>query len=175
MYRDIPKPQPDEHAAYTIMYYDLIPDDGRVLDHLATSVGALRALVAPMSPEKLSTPWKEGEWTIKEIILHIIDDERIFAYRALRFARGDDTDLPGFDQDTYVEPSRANERSIDSLFEEYESVRAGTLTLFASFDEEALLRKGTADGNPMSVRAAAYHIAGHAKHHEVSIRENYGE
>lgn len=170
----IPKPEPGEYAPYTVMYFDVIPDDGLVLDHLRDQVTALRELVAGVDDRALSTPHAPGEWTIKQILLHIIDDERIYAYRALRIARGDQTDLPGFEQDDYIEPSQANTRSIDSLLHEFETVRHATLSLFENLPEDALVSSGVANGHRMSVRAAAYHIAGHAMHHIVSIRENYG-
>jgi uncharacterized damage-inducible protein DinB len=155
------------------MYIDLLPDDGLVLKHLRDNLDVVKAAVSHLSDEQLCTPHAPGEWTIKEILLHVVDDERIYAYRALRFARNDATDLPGFDQDPYATYSEANARSLDSLFAEYDSVRAATLTLFENLPDAAFTRAGTADGNRVSVRALAYHIAGHELHHLNSIRENY--
>ena len=102
-----------------------------------------------------------------------MDDERIYAYRALRFARNDQTELPGFEQDDYTKFSRANERSIASILEEYEAVRNATITLFDGFPEEAFLRTGIANKNAVSVRALANHIAGHELHHLNIIKEKY--
>ena len=113
------------------------------------------------------------EWTIKEILVHMIDDERIYCYRALRFAGNDKTELPGFEQDEYVPYSGANNRELEAIIEEFISVRNATITFFESLDEDALTRKGVGSGNIMSVRAAAYHIAGHELHHINSIKENY--
>ena len=114
-----------------------------------------------------------GEWTIKEILVHIIDDERIYCYRALRFTRNDITELPGFEQDDYVPYSGANGRELEAILEELVTVRKATLSFFQSLDDGALTRKGIGSGNIMSVRAAAYHIAGHELHHVNSIKENY--
>lgn len=171
--RTIPKPLEGEFAPYAIMYIGLLPDDGLVLDHIRDNLKVVTDLVHPLSEAQLTTPFAEGEWTIKEILLHIIDDERIYAYRALRAARNDHTELPGFDQEQFVTYSDANHRSLESLFEEYASVRAATLTLFNNLPDEALTRASIANGHAMSVRAAAYHIAGHELHHLNSIKQNY--
>jgi uncharacterized damage-inducible protein DinB len=172
--RRIDKPQAGEYTPYTIMYIDLVPDDGLVLEHLRTSETALLDFIRAFPNEKLSVPWKAGEWTIKEILVHIIDTERIFAYRALRIARNDMTELPGFEQDDYVSYSAANNRELEDILAEYQTVRAATISLFQSLTDEALLRQGRSGGNPLSVRAALYIIAGHEPYHVVSIRENYG-
>ena len=169
----IAKPNEGEYAPYTIMYIGLLPADGKVLHHLQDNLAKTIAFARTFSEEQLITPCAEGEWTIKEILVHIIDDERIYGYRALRYARNDKTELPGFEQDDYVPYSNANGRSLDSILEELTAVRQATITLFNSFDEDALLRKGIGSGNIMSVRAAAYHIAGHELHHLKSIKENY--
>jgi uncharacterized damage-inducible protein DinB len=155
------------------MYLDLVPNDGQVLTHLQNNVAQVTELVRGFTNKQLSTPCASGEWTIKEILVHIIDDERIFAYRALRFARNDSTELPGFEQDDYVPQSRANKRDIEDILAEHGAVRQATIALFNSFDEDMLVRKGVGSGNALSVRAAAYHIAGHELHHIASIEENY--
>ncbi|MCB0223229.1 MAG: DinB family protein, partial [Anaerolineae bacterium] len=95
----IPKPQEGEYAPYTIMYIGLLPDDGRVLAHLQDNLQTMLSFIRSFPAERLTYRWAEGEWTIKEILVHVSDDERIYAYRALRFARGDATELPGFEQD----------------------------------------------------------------------------
>jgi uncharacterized damage-inducible protein DinB len=123
--------------------------------------------------EKLTYRYAKNKWTIKEILVHIIDDERIYAYRALCFARNDKTELPGFEQDDYALFSNANERSIENILNEYEAVRNATITLFESFDEAALLRKGIANKNGATVRALGYHLAGHELHHINIIKEKY--
>ena len=171
--RKIPKPKEGEYAPYTIMYIGLLPDDGLVLQHMKDQVTATRDFILSFPKDKLTQPCAEGEWTIKEILVHIIDDERIYGYRALRFARNDTTELPGFEQDDYVHYSKANDRSLENILEELTTVRQATISLFNSFDEETLTRVGIGSGNVMSVRAAAYHIAGHELHHLNSIKEHY--
>src|SRR5262245_51955697 len=128
--RTIPKPAPGEYAPYAIMYIDLLPDDGLVLGHLRNNLDMMKALVSGLPQAKLVTPWAEGEWTVKEILVHIIDDERIYTYRALRSARNDHTEIPGFDQDFFAAESFANQRSLNDIFEEYAAVRAATITFF---------------------------------------------
>lgn len=171
--RKISKPEAGEFAPYASMYIDLLPDDGRVLEHLRNNFEEVRRLVASLSEDELHHRYAPGKWSIKEILVHIVDDERIYAYRALRFARGDRTELPGFEQDDYAPTSRADERSLASIMIEYEAVRAATIAMFDGLPAEAFERPGLADGNPMSVRAAAYHIAGHELHHLKIIRERY--
>lgn len=171
--KPIEKPVAGEFAPYASMYIDLLPDDGRVLDHLRENVIVTTRWIRALPAETLVRRSAPDKWTIKEILLHISDDERIYAYRALRFARGDKTELPGFEQDDFVAASGANQREVDDLLDELATVRAATISLFNGFDADALLRRGIASGNAMSVRAIAYHIAGHELHHVKVIREKY--
>ena len=171
--RRIEKPAEGEYEPYTISYIGLIPDDGLVLEHLRTNFRQTRDLVVSLSNEQLAYRYAEGKWTIKEILAHIIDDERIYAYRALRFARNDGTELPGFDQDEYARYSGANERCVNDLLDELRAVREGTIVLFKYLPDDALVRQGIADGKVMSVRAAAYHIAGHELRHINIIKDRY--
>lgn len=169
----IEKPAAGEFAPETIMYIGLLPDDGLVLKHLADSLKATTEFVLAIPEEKLSYRYAEGKWTIKEILVHVVDDERIYAYRALRFARNDKTELPGFEQDDYAFYSGANRRDIKDILAEFATVRHATISMFEGFDEQALMRAGIANGNIMSVRAAAYHIAGHEMRHINIIKERY--
>jgi len=169
----IEKPKQGEFAPYTIIYIGLLPDDGLVLNHLKDNLISAKNFILSLPEEKLTYRYEEGKWTIKEILQHIIDDERIYAYRALRFARNDKTELPGFDQDEYAIESGANERDIKDILKEFRSVRKATISLFEGFDNDALTRVGMADGKVMSVRAAAYHIAGHEMRHMNIIKERY--
>lgn len=171
--KKIEKPARGEYAPYTMRYIGLLPDDGLVLKHLAENLKATTDFILSLPEEKLSYRYAEGKWTIKEILLHLIDDERIYAYRALRFARNDKTELPGFEQDDYALNSGANRRSIKDLLKEFAAVRCATISLFEGLDRKALKRAGIASGNIMSVRAAAYHIAGHEMRHLNIIRERY--
>ncbi|NJN45136.1 MAG: DinB family protein [Anaerolineae bacterium] len=151
----------------------LTPNDGQILKHLQENLEATKTFIRTFPAEKLTTPCAPGEWTIKEILVHVSDTERIFAYRALRIARQDPTELPGFDQNAYVPASGANARDIEAILDEYTAVRMATITLLESFSEDRYSCLGTASENPLSVRAAAYIIAGHELHHMNSIRENY--
>jgi uncharacterized damage-inducible protein DinB len=173
--RTIPKPPEGEYPPYAIMYIKLLPDDGMVLQHLWDNFVAAKKLIYNLPEEMLYYRYAEGKWSIKEVLVHIVDDERIFAYRALRFARGEQMNLIGFDQDAYALLSRADERSLDNIFEEYEAVRKSTIALFNGLPEESLTRmgKGTGTFNNATVRALAYHIAGHEQHHINLIKELY--
>ena len=123
--------------------------------------------------DKWDYRYAEGKWTIREVLAHIIDTERVMTYRALRIARNDKTPLPGFEQDDYTQYSNANKRSPESLLAEYMAVRAASLALFLNFDDEMFGRIGTASGYPISPRALAYIIAGHEIHHLAIVREKY--
>lgn len=171
--REIEKPAPGEYAPYAIMYIGLLPDDSLILQHLANNLAITSKLIRALPEDKLIHRYAEGKWTIKEILLHIADDERIYAYRALRFARHDTTELPGFEQDEYVPCSGANERPVEDLLEELATVRAATISLYNGLPGESLSRGGVANGTFMSIRAIAYHIAGHELHHLNIIRERY--
>jgi uncharacterized damage-inducible protein DinB len=169
----IPKPEVGEYAPYTIMYIGLLPDDGLILKHLEDNVLLTTDFMRSVPESKLTFRYAVDKWTIKEILAHIVDDERIYTYRALRFARNDRTELPGFDQEVYAVESGANERSLDDLLGEFAAVRKATVALFNSFEERVLKRSGLANGSVMSVRAAAYHIAGHELHHLNIVKERY--
>ena len=171
--RYITKPKEGEFPPYANMYIRLLPDDGLLLKHLEDNFIAARELNLSLDEEKLNYRYAKNKWTIREILVHIIDDERIYAYRALRFARNDKTELPGFEQDAYVSSSQANTRSIESILEEYKAVRDATIALFNGLPEDSFLRMGTANNNTATVRALAYHIAGHELHHMNIIKEKY--
>ncbi|MGH2564088.1 MAG: DinB family protein [Ginsengibacter sp.] len=169
----IEKPKRGEYPSYAKMYIKLVPDDGMILQHLKNNFKAIKNFILSLPAEKLTYKYAEGKWTIKEMLVHIVDDERIYAYRAMCFARNDSTKLPGFEQDEYALYSNANERNIKNIFEEYEAVRNATITLFNGLSDEALLRKGTANKKKATVRAMVYHIAGHELHHINVIQEKY--
>ncbi|MBL6447417.1 DinB family protein [Fulvivirga sp. 29W222] len=117
--------------------------------------------------------YAEGKWSIKEVLVHLIDAERVFAYRALRFGRGDKTELSGFEENNYAIASNANTRKLYKIIEEYNNVRAATIDLFSSFDVEALARTGLANGSEISVNAIGFVIAGHETHHRNVLSERY--
>jgi uncharacterized damage-inducible protein DinB len=169
----IQKPTESEYVPYVSRYIELLPDDSRVLDHLQQNLEVTRTFLLSLPEEKLLYRYADGKWTIKEIVMHLADDERIYAYRALRFARNDTTELPGFDQDEYTRYAGANQRTLADLLSELATVRAATLSLYNGLGDDTLLRMGVASGNIMSVRAIAYHIAGHELRHLNVIREHY--
>jgi len=173
--RTIPKPLEGGYPPYAIMYIKLLPDDGLVLQHLWDNFIAAKELIYSLPKKMLYHRYAEGKWSIKEVLVHIIDDERIFAYRALRFARNEQANLIGFDQDEYAKYSQADDRDLDNIFEEYEAVRRSTIALFNGLPEDSFMRigKGTGTFNNASVRALAYHIAGHELHHFNLIKELY--
>ena len=169
----IEKPKQGEYPAYAHIYIDLLPDDGLILQHLAENLRTTREFISSISPTRLLHRYAQGKWTIKEIVGHVVDDERIYVYRALRFARNDSTELPGFDQNHFTTYAESNQREIDDLLREFAAVRQATIAFFGSLSEAALMRTGVADGNRASVRALAYHIAGHELRHMNIIRERY--
>ncbi|MEX0313068.1 MAG: DinB family protein, partial [Allomuricauda sp.] len=173
------KPILGEYPEYSKIYIDLLQDDGQILEHLWNNFVALRDFVQKLPEKKLYYRYAEGKWTIKEILVHLIDDERIFAYRALRYARNDQTPLHGFDQDKYAQYSEANARSLKNIFDEYEVVRKATIALFQNLPNDCFKRGGEGvdfDGsiiNKRTVRGLAYHIAGHELRHFNIIKERY--
>lgn len=171
--KPIAKPTPDEYAPYAGMYVDLVPNDGDILQHLSDNFKAVQHLVSTLSEAQLLHRYTPGKWTIKEVLVHIVDDERIYAYRAMCFARGEQKALPGFEQEDYAANSGANERSIESIMEEYEAVRRSTIAMFSSFTDDALARWGNANGYNCTVRGLLYHLAGHELHHINLVRSRY--
>lgn len=129
--------------------------------------------IGSIPKDKLHYAYADGKWTIAEVLIHIIDTERVFQYRALRFARNDQAPLPGFDQDAYVPQSGGDKRTIKDLIKEYRAVRRSTIELFKTFDDTLLARKGVGSNSPMSVAALGFIMCGHQKHHRNIIRERY--
>lgn len=166
------RPDASEYAEYYGRYVSLVPD-GDISAILTEQLRATRSLLEAVSESQADSAYAPGKWTIKEVLGHIIDGERVFAYRALRIARGDRTPLPGFEQDDYVRNGSFGERTLADLVEEFECVRRSTLHLLRSFNEESWSRRGTASDNEVSVRALAFIIAGHERHHANVLREKY--
>lgn len=166
------KPSQSEYAPFYAHYVDLAA--GCHSDVVWDCDGPLiQRFFAKTSEAQGDYAYAPGKWTVKEVILHCIDAERIFAYRALRLLRGDATPLPGYDQDPYVPASKAVDRSLGSLREEWSSVRAATLTLYANAPTRHLTAIGEASGYPISARALAYIIPGHYLHHLEVLGERY--
>lgn len=161
----------DEYPAVYASYIDTITGD--VMDVLTEQITTFPEFLASIPPGKSEYAYAEGKWTIKQVIGHVLDTERVMAYRALRFARNDTKELVGFEPEDFVANARFNERSLESFAEEFILVRKSNLMLFRSFNEHELARKGIASERLISVRAFLYIIAGHLNHHRNMIRERY--
>ena len=166
------RPGADEHAPYYSRYVSRVPD-GDIIATLRTQIAATLELLRGIPEGKSLTRYAPDKWSVRQVVGHMCDTERIFAYRALRIARNDPTALPGFEQDDYVSTARSDDRTLASLCDELEAVRRATLFVFEPLNDEELMRRGTASGNPVSVRALAYITAGHELHHVAILRERY--
>jgi uncharacterized damage-inducible protein DinB len=163
-----------EYAPYFEQYIKLVySEDTSILESLMSSQKEFESLLRNIPKEKHNFSYAEGKWTLKEVIQHIIDTERIFCYRALCFARNDKTSLPGYDQDVFVDNDNANDRNYYDLLDEMEVLRKSTIHLYKSFSEKALLRIGVASDEKMSVRALGYLFSGHQIHHLNVVKERY--
>ncbi|MDO7845974.1 alpha/beta hydrolase-fold protein [Hymenobacter sp. M29] len=169
----ISRPVEGDFLPYAGNYINLVPEGTDPRRALRTQPQEIHIIFAGLSEAQTEQPYAPGKWSLKEMLLHQIDSERVFTYRALRFARGDGQNLPGFEQDDYVTCSGANARSLASLLAEYDAVRAATVVLAESFTDEQLNRRGTANNGPATVRALLFIIAGHELHHLNIIRERY--
>ena len=165
--------QPEEFQGYFANYVNQVSNEYTLMEELEISVHRLIKFVQNIPLDKFDYRYAEGKWTIKDILQHLIDAERIFAYRALRFARNDKTELKGFEENDYVDEANANKRSIQDLLTELLIVRQASLALFKSFSKEELLRVGIASNNPVSVRALGFIIIGHQNHHQRVFEERY--
>lgn len=165
------RPQPDEYNSFYATYIDKVGDDvlAELRDQLVSAVSFLTEIPA----DKTDRPYAEGKWTLKELLGHMIDTERIMAYRLLRFARNDSTVLPGYEQNDYIDNAHFNQQDFGCLVEEFAAVRKANLYLFESLTEDELNRRGEANKSPLSVRALLFILAGHLKHHIIVIKEKY--
>ncbi len=164
---------PSEYNPYYAPFVKKINAETTLIHALVESQQEVVTFFKEIPSEKLSYRYDVGKWTPKEVLVHLMDTERIFAYRALRFARKDTVDLLGFDQNDFIPPSKANSRSIDSLVAEYKAVRDATIALFKNFDDTMLKEIGTGSGSLMSVRALGFITVGHEMHHVSIIKERY--
>jgi hypothetical protein len=166
------KPAPTEYAEYYGKYVSLVPESDIVQAMKAEGVQTVE-LLRGLTEEQGNYAYAEGKWTIKELIGHINDTERIFAYRLLRFARNDSTPLEGFDQDPYVLASNYNALSLTDVVDEFAAIRQVTLATLKNLDAEAWTRAGIASDNSVTVRALAYIMLGHERHHVAILKEKY--
>lgn len=168
----ISKPDAGEYADYYERYVSIVREDC-VLTALQNQIQTTETLLSNIPEKKGLYRYAEDKWSIKELVGHIIDTERVMAYRALRFARNDLAPLEGFEQDFYIENADFDSRSLKDLSKEFAHVRVSNIYMFRSFSETALTNTGIASGNPVSVRALAYIIAGHETHHINILKERY--
>ncbi len=166
------RPEPTEFSPYYAGYVARVPD-GDIIETLRSQQDASVALARSLAEERGAHRYAPGKWSIREVLGHMGDTERIMGYRALRVARGDATPLPGFDENLYVQNARFDERTLTSLADELALVRQGTLALLAPLNEQELDRVGSANGAPITARALAWIIAGHERHHLAMLRERY--
>ena len=167
----IPK---NEYAPYFEQYMQLVTKEGKsIIENMQNSQIEFDTILRNLPKEKHTFSYAEGKWTLKELIQHSIDTERVFCYRALCFARNDKTSLPGFDQDIFVDNGNANQLEFSNLLDEMSTLRKSTIQLYKSFSEDALLRIGVASGNKISVRALGYLFSGHQMHHLNIVKQRY--
>lgn len=166
------RPQRNEYNSYYDTYISLIQTDD-ILQHLISTKETTTAYLQSIPAEKWDFRYAPDKWTLKESWIHVLDTERIFAYRALRISRGDTTPLAGFDQNEYVPFYNADNRSAESIIEEYEAVRAATIHFLKNINVEALKRMGTASDSPVTVRALMFMLGGHELHHLTITKERY--
>lgn len=167
------RPSPDECAPFYHGYLAKVPD-GELLDVLRTTGAAFVAALGRVEPARGDFVYAPGKWSIKRVAQHVADGERLFAYRALCIARGDTQPLPGFDEDAYALQDGSEQRTLAAITAEFAAVRAATLALFEGLPATAAARRGTANGQSVTVRALAWMTAGHAIHHAGVLRERYG-
>ncbi|MFN8712152.1 MAG: DinB family protein [Bacteroidota bacterium] len=167
-------PQPGSFNAYLQNYIGLVPGNDP-MQVLKEQVLDFKAILSEISFENEDYRYAEGKWSVKELVGHIIDTERIFAFRALAIARGEQQGIPGYDENLYAAEGRFDKRTLYDLAHEYGTVRDATISLFRYMDPEVLTRQGTANGNPLTPLACLWVIAGHQIHHENVLRERYGK
>lgn len=168
----IPRPQAGEHDAYFSTYIDRVVEGDLIAD-LKRQAQELPKLCGGLSEAAGEYRYGPDKWSIKEVLGHLVDTERVFAFRALWFARGGPTDLPGFDQDEFVRLAEFDRRTVDSLVAEFVDLRQSTVDLLSSFREAEWARSGISSGLPLSVRAIGYILVGHVMHHQEILQERY--
>jgi uncharacterized damage-inducible protein DinB len=164
---------PESYPSYYHNYIEKVPEQVDPQELFEFSLKELFRSLAMCTDEQAEKPYAEGKWSIKDILQHLIDTERIFSFRAIAFARGDENDIQGYDHEAYVRNAQANKRALKSLLEELKQLRASTQFLFGSFTEEMFDRKGKANGQAVSVEQLMYIIVGHEMHHLSVIESKY--
>lgn len=167
------RPSEKDYSPHFKSYVDQIKTDD-ILNVLEVQLNTASKLFSDIPEEKGNYAYAKGKWSIKEVLGHVIDSERVFAYRALCIARGEKQSLPGFEQDDYVEEADFNKRTLSNLIEEFSLVRKSNLVLFKTFLEKDLNKRGVASENEVTVRAILFIIAGHGMHHINILKDKYG-
>ena len=167
------RPDDTEYAAFYARYVALVPESD-ILAVLEAQVEEIRRLLAPVSAEKEAYRYAEGKWSIRQVLGHLVDGERIFGYRAFCFSRGEQAALPSFDENEYVAAARSDAVPLRELVDELALVRQSNLAVLRRLDAREWAQVGTASGKPVSVRAIAWVMAGHPRHHVQVLRERYG-
>jgi hypothetical protein len=166
------RPEPTEYASFYAGYVAHVPE-GDILTALESQIASFRTQMDAIPESRGGHRYQPGKWSLREVVGHISDGERVFAYRALRFARADSTPLPGFEENEYMLHSPFDRCRLADLVDEWEHLRRANLHLFRNLDPAAWARVGEASDNPVSVRAIAYILVGHARHHLETIRTRY--
>ena len=166
------RPGPDEHHAYYSLYIDQVRD-GDILDTLEHQIGETAALLKAVPPSLETHRYAPGKWSIREVVGHMIDTERVFGFRGIHFARSDPAPLPSFEQEDWARVSSAHERPLADLVDELLAVRRGHVLFFRGLDAAAPLRRGVASGREFTVRSVPWIMAGHELHHTRILRERY--
>jgi hypothetical protein len=166
------RPEKGEYDPYYETYTSLVPEED-IKAALATQPGELRVLAESLLEEKGTYAYADGKWTIKQLLGHLIDGERMFGYRVFRISRGDKTPIEGFEQDGYIENAHANGRSFADLLSEFELLREANVRFFKNLRDDDWLRTGTANQKEISVRALAWIMVGHIRHHISILKDRY--
>ena len=169
----ITRPSPGDYAEIFESYIARVPDND-VLKGLTEQGQRMARLIRAAGEERGDYAYEAGKWSVKRLLLHVTDGERMFCYRAMCVARGDQQELPSFDENSYAALDGSSSRSLRSVIDEYESVRAATMTLFRGLDSAAWGRRGTANGAPITVAATPWIVLGHDLHHYAVLRGRYG-
>jgi hypothetical protein len=166
------RPEPGEYASFYEKYIAMVPS-GNILATLEAQLREWQSLLGELTDTQAEFCYEPAKWSIKETVGHVADTERVFAYRVLRIARGDQTPLSGFEQDDYVKEGNFSARKLPDLLDEFSAARKSTLTLLGSLSDQAWTRRGNANQNEVTVRALGFIIAGHERHHRVILEQRY--
>lgn len=173
MTKTLQSPTPDEYASFYADYIERAQQKEDVIEALAQQMDDIKSALGHLTNEQARFKFKPAEWSIKEVIGHLIDGERVFSYRLLRISRNDQTPLPGFEQEDYVRAAKFDNYALTDLIHEFEFLRRANILAIKNMSEESSLNRGTASGAIISARALIYIMVGHVEHHMTCLREKY--